>query len=220
MATEKQYTLGEIWKTLSAIDVNEHVQSKGGLSYLSWAWAWGVMMDHYPEFQVEWFGQRGQVDPDGKIYRQEITDAAYYDGGTVMVGCRVMIGMVYREMWLPVMDHRSGAIAKPDARKISDAKMRCLVKCFGILGLGHYIYAGEDIPQTPEAEIKKNKEKLRVEELIQGIKETGAALEDSGISVPDDIRREILSAFKTANEDALVEVRAKLVSLGAKSGDE
>ena len=208
-----QHSLAEIWKTLSAIDVSEYVREKGGLSYLSWAWAWGVMMEHYPEFQVEWFGQRGQVDPDGKIYRQEITDAAYYEGGSVMVGCRVSIGNVYREMWLPVMDNRSNAIAKPDARKISDAKMRCLVKTFGILGLGHYIYAGEDIPQTPEAENEKNEKTQRVAELIEEIKGIGAALEDSNIMVPDEMRQEIMKAFQSKNENDLHEVKDKLASL-------
>ncbi len=214
--TEEEYpSLAEIWKTLSAIDVSEYVQKKGGLSYLSWPWAWGVMMEHYPDFQVEWFGQRGQIDPDGKIYRHEITDAAYYDGGSAMVGCRVTIGNVYREMWLPVMDFRNNAIAKPDTRAISDNKMRCLVKCFAIFGLGHYIYAGEDIPRTPEAENKKREAVQRIAELIEEIKEAGGALEDSGITVPDEMRQEIMKAFESKNEGDLKEVRAKLVSLDA-----
>ena len=37
-----------IWKTLSAIDVNEKAEKKGGLTYLSWAWAWGELMNHFP----------------------------------------------------------------------------------------------------------------------------------------------------------------------------
>ena len=195
--------------------MSEYVQKKGDLSYLSWAWAWGVMMEHYPDFQIEWFGQRGQVDSDGKIYRQEITDAAYYEGGTVMVGCRVSIGNIYREMWLPVMDYRNNAVAKPDSRAISDAKMRCLVKCFAVLGLGHYIYAGEDIPRTPEAITKQKEAIQRVAELIEGIKSTGAALEDSGITIPDEIRQEIMKAFESKNESDLKEVAGKLVSLDA-----
>ena len=34
-------------------------------------------------------------------------------------------------------------------RKISDTRMRCLVKCAAMFGLAHYIYAGEDLPQAP-----------------------------------------------------------------------
>ena len=29
--------------------------------------------------------------------------------------------------------------------------MRCLTKCLGMFGLGHYIYAGEDLPRTESA---------------------------------------------------------------------
>ena len=53
-----------------------------------------------------------------------------------------------RHMWLPVMDHRNKAIVNPDKFAINSSKMRCLVKCFSMFGLGHYIYAGEDLPQA------------------------------------------------------------------------
>lgn len=53
--------------------------------------------------------------------------------------------MMMRHMWLPVMDHRNKAIINPDKFAINSSKMRCLVKCFAMFGLGHYIYAGEDI---------------------------------------------------------------------------
>ena len=29
----------EVWKTLSSVNVNDKVEKKNGLSYLSWAWA-------------------------------------------------------------------------------------------------------------------------------------------------------------------------------------
>jgi hypothetical protein len=45
------------------------------------------------------------------------------------------------------MDYKNNAIPSPNSRQISDNKMRCLVKCIGMFGLGHYIYAGEDLPQ-------------------------------------------------------------------------
>ena len=40
-----------IWQTLSAIDVSEHTEKKGKLTYLSWAWAWSKLMEHYPSAQ-------------------------------------------------------------------------------------------------------------------------------------------------------------------------
>ena len=70
-----------------------------------------------------------------------------YDDGTCSVECELRIDDLVRKMWLPVMDYRNNAIENPTARQISDTKMRCLVKCISMFGLGHYIYAGEDLPQ-------------------------------------------------------------------------
>jgi hypothetical protein len=50
------------------------------------------------------------------------------------------------------MDYKNSAIKNPDARKISDTKMRTFVKCLAMFGLGHYIYAGEDINPSTESE--------------------------------------------------------------------
>ena len=35
-----------VWDTLKEISVNEHTEKKNGLTYLSWAWAWGVLKDY------------------------------------------------------------------------------------------------------------------------------------------------------------------------------
>ena len=53
-------------------------------------------------------------------------------------------------MWLPVMDYKNNAIVSPDTRAVSDTRMRCLTKCLAMYGLGHYIYAGEDLPAQTE----------------------------------------------------------------------
>jgi hypothetical protein len=45
--TEK-VTYGTVWDELSQVDCSEHTEKKGKLTYLSWAWAWGVLMEHYP----------------------------------------------------------------------------------------------------------------------------------------------------------------------------
>jgi len=142
MATAKSPTAKQIWDTLSKVDVSAHTEDRGGLTYLSWAWAWGVMMEHYPDLDVKWHGQR---DDAGIMH-----DIQVYPGGSSMVNCSVTIGEVTRDMWLPVMDYRHKAIANADSRSISDARMRCLTKCFALFGLGHYIYAGEDTPKASD----------------------------------------------------------------------
>lgn len=126
----------EIWNTLVQVDVSKHVEKKNGLSYLSWAWAWGVLMEYYPQAQYGFL------------------DEKTYSDGTVAISCKVTIGDCWRVMWLPVMDYKNNAIRNPDARKISDTRMRCLVKCLAMFGLGHAIYAGEDVAAvtTPDGE--------------------------------------------------------------------
>ena len=133
-----------IWETLSKIDVSKHVEKKNGLSYLSWAWAWGVLMEHFPHAEYSF------------------SSPELHQDGTDTVHCDVMIGNCHRTMWLPVMDYKNAAVKNPDARKISDTKMRCLVKCLAMYGLGHYIYAGEDInPSTePESVVQLSNEEL------------------------------------------------------------
>ena len=56
------------------------------------------------------------------------------------------------------MDYRNKAITNPSARAISDTKMRCMVKCIGIFGLGLYIYAGEDLPDSEKDKLDEKKE--------------------------------------------------------------
>ena len=132
-----------VWETLSSINVSDKTEKKGGLTYLSWAWAWGKLMDNYPQAKYT-FSQWKY--PDG-TYK----DVLIYPDETCMVQCTIEIDEISHKMWLPVMDFRNQAIAKPNARAISDTKMRCLAKCIAMFGLGHYIFAGEDIPSEEQS---------------------------------------------------------------------
>ena len=38
-----------VFETLSAINVNDKAEKKSGLTYLSWAWAWGEVKKIYPD---------------------------------------------------------------------------------------------------------------------------------------------------------------------------
>ena len=115
------------YNELRKINVNEHTEKKGQLTYLSWAWAVDTLLQHDPSAVWEF--------PEPK-----------YFGDTVMVFCNVTAFGKTMKMQLPVMDNRNNAIVNPDARKISDATMRCLAKCIACFGIGLYIYAGEDLP--------------------------------------------------------------------------
>ena len=134
---------------LLSINVNDHTEKKGGLTYLSWAWAWAEVLKHDPS--ATWIVYN--YGPDGS------QQPCMWIGDTAMVHTSVTISGLRRECMLPVMDNRNSAVKNPDARKISDAIMRCMTKAIAMHGLGLYIYAGEDLPQA-EPEPDENQAKL------------------------------------------------------------
>ena len=42
-----------VWETLSKIDCSQYVERKGNLTYLSWAWAWGITKQNFPDANYE-----------------------------------------------------------------------------------------------------------------------------------------------------------------------
>ena len=105
-------------------------------------------MKHYPTARYQF--------TDHKDHNGNITDIQVYTDGSASVECTVTIEELSRTISLPVMDHRNQAIKNPNARQISDSKMRCLVKAIAMHGLGFYIYAGEDLPESPSSSVKGN----------------------------------------------------------------
>ena len=114
-------------------NVNEHVEKKNGLSYLSWAWAWAEALKADPKatFNVQMFGDKCYMEING----------------TAMVWVTVTMFDKPMTCQLPVMDFRNKAIPNPDAFAVNTAIMRCMTKALSLHGLGLYIYAGEDIPE-------------------------------------------------------------------------
>ena len=121
-------------------NVNDHVEKKNGLSYLSWAWAWAEALKADPKasFRVEMF--------DCKCY-MEIN-------GTAMVFVTVTMFDKPMTCQLPVMDYRNKAIPNPDAFAVNTAIMRCMTKALALHGLGLYLYSGEDVPEEGDKQEK------------------------------------------------------------------
>jgi hypothetical protein len=138
-----------VFERLSAINVNEHVEKKDGLTYLSWAWAWSEVKKACP-------------DASYKIGATEYDEVLGF-----MCHTTVTIEGETLEMWLPVMDGKNKSMKKYPyeyntkyGAKLVDAAttfdinktiMRCLVKNLAMFGLGIYIYAGEDLPEVESA---------------------------------------------------------------------
>ena len=114
-------------------NVNEHVEKKNGLSYLSWAWAWAEALKADPKahYGIEMFGDKCFMDING----------------TAMVFVTVRMFDKPMTCQLPVMDYRNKAIPNPDAFAVNTAIMRCMTKALALHGLGLYLYSGEDVPE-------------------------------------------------------------------------
>jgi len=201
--TEK-VTYGTVWDELSQVDCSEHTEKKGKLTYLSWAWAWGITMEHYPtaSYKFESFF----VDQEGTVL-----DTMFYPDGSASVHVTVSIGDLTRSMWLPVMDFKNNAIANPNSRQISDAKMRCLVKCIAMFGLGHYVYAGEDLPPSSddEEETKEVEKETKVteEELPVNYEKFSESLIETATKMEETVSG--LESLWKSNKDTIKELKAK-----------
>jgi hypothetical protein len=134
-----------VFERLSAINVNDHVEKKSNLTYLSWAWAWSKTKTECPDATYK------------------IGETTYDDALGFMCHTTVTIEGETLEMWLPVMDGANKSMKKTEYsyssrygdKKVESATtfdinktiMRCLVKNLAMFGLGIYIYAGEDLPE-------------------------------------------------------------------------
>lgn len=152
-----------IFQILNAINVNEHVEVKDTgrvkLSYLSWAWAWSKVKEHFPDANYE-------------IHHNAQGWNYHTDGKTCWVETTVTINGLPHTEHLPVMDNRNQSVLAEHVTSmdVNKAIQRCLTKAVARHGLGLYIYAGEDLP---EEEMKENR-KTSVSDLPKALEELKA----------------------------------------------
>lgn len=149
-----------VFERLSAINVNNHVEKKKDLTYLSWPWAWSAVKKECPD--ARYIIRETEFDEIlGFMCHTEVT----IEGETL-------------EMWLPVMDGANKSmLKKPYTYKtkygdkaveaatsfdVNKTIMRCLVKNLAMFGLGLYIYAGEDLPETKDSDATSTETKPNV----------------------------------------------------------
>lgn len=138
-----------IFETLNKINVNGKTEKKNGLTYLSWAWAWGEVKKAFPGTTYTIYERPTEYGPVNY----------FTDGRTCWVKTGITIdGLEYIEE-LPVMDFRNNAIPldKVTSTDVNKAIQRSLTKAVARHGLGLYIYAGEDLPEEEAAAAAQEK---------------------------------------------------------------
>jgi len=145
--------MSNVWNTLSAIDCSKHVEKKNGFTYLSWAWAWSILKQHYPTaqytkhlFQVNGNNLPYMMDADGNAY-VTVTIKIMPENNAESITALESATEI-----MPVLNHANRPIKNPNSFEVNASLQRCMVKAIAALGLGCYIYAGEDMPmESPTA---------------------------------------------------------------------
>lgn len=131
-----------IFETLNTINVSGKTEKKNGLTYLSWAYAWGELCKVYPTATYKVHERDTQWGPCNY----------FTDGRTAWVKVSVTIGDLTHTEMLPIMDYRNKSIPldKVTSCDANKAIQRCITKAVARFGLGLYVYAGEDLPSSVE----------------------------------------------------------------------
>ena len=130
------------FEILNQVDCSGKVEQKNGLTYLSWSFAWAELKKRYPRsFYTVYEAENGMI--------------FFTDGNTCWVKTGVTLVEEGQEPlehieYLPIMDNRNRSIplASLQSTDINKAIQRSLTKAIARHGLGLYIYAGEDLPET------------------------------------------------------------------------
>lgn len=202
-----------------ALNVNGKTKQKGKLTYLSWAWAWSEFKKIYPDGTYKvWRDEKGkpyvfdedlgymvftEVTVDGEVYPMQLT---------VMDGANKT--MKNKSYTYKVKEWKNGRptgnfIDKPvEAAAMFDINtsiMRCLTKNFGMLGIGSYIYAGEDLPDI-SVEIKEEQDAAEKEKATKRAEKKLADMAEEKIKYDSELIIAIEKMGKTSSSDGIKKV--------------
>lgn len=164
-----------VFETLSAINVNGKTEKKNGLTYLSWAYAWGELCKVYPTATYKVHERDTQWGPCNY----------FTDGRTAWVKVSVTIGDLTHTEMLPIMDYRNKSIPldKVTSCDANKAIQRCITKAVARFGLGLYVYAGEDLPSSVEYS-----DPIQAQPVQQPVEKAVQKLAQSQVPVKKDTR--------------------------------
>lgn len=142
---------------LEKVSTTGKVETKNGLKYLSWAYAWQMLKERHP-------------DANYIIYENKDEWNYFTDGKTAWVKVGVIVNGIEHKEMLPVMDNRNKSIPleQIDSFAVNKAIQRCLTKAIARHGIGLSLYTGEDLPeeQNIEANQRQQNESLNQQTTI------------------------------------------------------
>ena len=153
------------FKQLNSINVNDKVKSKMNLNYLSWSYAWGELLNNYPDAfmtvytrSIETVETTVQEDKENGITKTTTSKSTqeipyFSDGRSCFVKVGVTVSGVEYIEYYPIMGLKNDAIRASSVTMtdVNKELQRAFVKACARHGLGLYIYAGEDLPEAEKA---------------------------------------------------------------------
>ena len=148
----------EKFNELNSRNVNDHVEQKNGLNYLSWAYVQQELTKEDPNYTEKVIEFPYPDSTDENFFVPYLKTNEGY-----MVCVELTVFGVTKREWLPVLDYRNKPVAIGSSTAIFDinkAIKRCMVKCAAKFGLGNYLYLGEDAPDASDNDRTELEDKI------------------------------------------------------------
>ena len=195
--------MSSIFETLNKINVNDKTEKKNGLTYLSWAWAWGEVKKICPDAQYTIYERDTEFGPVNY----------FTDGRTCWVKTGVTLNGLEHIEELPVMDYKNRSIGADavTSMDVNKAIQRSLTKACARHGLGLYIYAGEDLPEG-EADVQTPEERREeIDKTRKAVMPTKEQIEYIKANADDETYLKAMQAFGADLEKMTAAQAVKLI---------
>mgnify|MGYP003313265086 FL=1 len=134
-----------VYENLSSISIRDKVETKGKMDYLSWANAWQMLKQNYPNATRE-------------VYEDPQTGWNYFtDGRSAWVKVGIKVNDLEHIDYLPIMDFRNNAVPidKVTSTDVNKTIQRSTAKAIAMHGLGLTLWTGEDVPEMVTTKTNK-----------------------------------------------------------------
>ena len=187
-----------VFEILNGVNVNGHTEGRNGLTYLSWCWAISEVKKKYPDMQYEVVKFDGLPYVFDELTGYMVYTRVTIEGITHEMWLPVMDsankamkafpykytvknpnfkyatknkedGKFYDKYGNEQTEYIEKTVEAATMFDVNKAIMRCLTKNLAMFGLGLYIYAGEDLPETTKEDALKG----MTEELQELYKKAG-----------------------------------------------
>lgn len=198
-----------LFMKLFTTNVNDKVERKNGLAYVSWAYVWAEVKKVVPDATYTIYERDTEFGPVNYF-----TDGRY---------CWVKTGVTLNGLEhieeLPVMDfkNRSIPLEGVTSMDVNKAIQRSLTKACARHGLGLYIYAGEDLPEdenavkeTAESVGKAKLKEVEAKMVSASAPATPEQLEYIRKNASDELYTQVMQHYG-AEMERLTEVNARAV---------